>query len=114
MESESTTETSSMENGGASQVSEEMKKIHASFSQLRQDVMDLLSHAFGLGRGGAEVAKEEASNAVESLKERLSDLKERGSEQVSAVEEQIGENPVRAVLVAFGVGFILAKLFSRK
>jgi len=97
-----------------SEVTDEMRNIHESFAQLRKDVMDLLSHAFGLGRTGADAAKEGAAEAVESLKERLSELKERGAEGVSVVEQRIEENPIRAVLMAFGIGFILAKVFSRK
>jgi len=94
--------------------SAELDGIKTSFTQLRQDVVELFSHAFGLGRGAAEGAKESASDAVENLKSRLADLRERGADQVSAVGKKIEENPMPAALIAFGVGFVVAKLLSRR
>lgn len=99
---------------GSEHMSEEMQNIHESFGQLRKDVMDLISHAFGLGRGGAEVAKDGAAHAVETLKERLAEMKDQGAESFSSLEHRIEEKPLQAALLAFGVGFILAKIFSRK
>jgi ElaB/YqjD/DUF883 family membrane-anchored ribosome-binding protein len=92
----------------------ELDGIKTSFSQLRNDVVELFSHAFGLGRSGIDTAKEGATDAVENLKSRLTDLRERGMDQVQTVRGKIEENPMPAALIAFGVGFVLAKLMSRK
>lgn len=96
------------------QLSSDIESIKSSFSSLRRDVMDLLSNAFGLGRTGAEYARGGASNAVEAMKSRLADLKERGADQVSAVEKKIEDNPIPAALIAFGVGFVIAKILTRR
>jgi len=92
----------------------ELESLKSSFGQLRGDVMDLLSHAFGVGREGAGAAKEGASEAMEALKDRMKDLKARGSDGVSAVEKKIEENPIPAALIAFGVGYVLAKFLTRR
>lgn len=93
-------------------VAAELDGIKDSFAQLKHDMVDLFSRAFGLGRTGADVAKGQASDAVENLKQRLSELKERGSDRVAVVGKKIEENPVPAALIAFGVGFLLAKLLG--
>lgn len=92
----------------------ELESLKGSFGQLRHDVMDLLGHAFGIGREGADAAKEGAAEAVDALKSRLKDLKSRGADSLSAVESKIEENPIPAALIAFGVGYVIAKLMTRR
>ena len=102
----------------ADEVYGEIDALKASFNELRGDVVDLISHAFGVGRGGAHVARgvarDTASDAIGQLKQKLSDLKSRGGEQVAAVERRIEDRPLPAVLVAMGIGFVVAMLFSRR
>jgi ElaB/YqjD/DUF883 family membrane-anchored ribosome-binding protein len=100
--------------GKSDEMTNEIDALKGSLTQLRGDVVDLVSHAFGIGRGGAASAKESAGDAIEQLKARLSDLRSRGGEQVAAVERQIEEKPMQAAMVAFGIGFIAAMLFSRR
>jgi len=95
-------------------MSGEVESLKSSFGQLRHDVMDLLGHAFGIGREGAGAAKEGAAEAVDALKSRLTDLKTRGADGVSAVERKIEENPLPAALIAFGVGYVIAKIMTRR
>ncbi len=98
----------------SARVSEDMESVKQSFSQLRTDVMDLLSNAFGLGKSGAEFAKDGAESAVETLKTKLSDMKHKGAEGMESVEKKIGDNPLPAALIAFGVGFLVAKILTRR
>ena len=95
-------------------MTEDIESIKTGFAQLRRDVMDLLGSALGLGRHGAEAARDNAAGAVDALKSRLADLKDRGADGVSAVEKKIEDNPLPAALIAFGVGFVLAKFLSRR
>jgi ElaB/YqjD/DUF883 family membrane-anchored ribosome-binding protein len=95
-------------------LSSELETVKEGFAQLRQDVVDLFSQAFGLGRSSAYAAKQGATDAVESLKERLADLKDRGAERLEVVEKKIEDNPLPAALIAFGVGFVLAKILTRR
>lgn len=95
-------------------VTDDVESIKSSFSQLRHDVLELLGSAFGLGKSGAEYAKDSAGDAVEAMKLRLTDLKERGADRMHAVEKKIEENPLPAALIAFGVGFLIAKILTRR
>lgn len=113
MESTMDRSTKGVEKAGE-QMTEDLDSIKSSFTALRRDVMDLLSNAFGLGKSGAEYAKGNAAEAVESMKSCLADLKDRGSDKVHAVEKQIEDNPLPAALIAFGVGFVIAKILTRR
>lgn len=93
---------------------DDMEHLRDSFQQLRSDVMDLLGAAFGAGKHGADAVKDRAAGAVDDLKHRLSDLKGRGADAMGTVEKRIEDHPMQSALVAFGVGFILAKLLTRR
>ena len=62
----------------ADEVHDEIEAIKTSFKELRGDVVDLISHAFGVGRGGAHAAQGTASEAVDQLKKKLVELKGLG------------------------------------
>lgn len=98
----------------ADEVYDEIDALKSSLKELRTDVVDLMSHAFGIGKGGAHVAKDTATDAVEHLKARLTDLRGRGGQGVAAVEKHISQKPMQSALTAFGVGFIAALLLSRR
>jgi ElaB/YqjD/DUF883 family membrane-anchored ribosome-binding protein len=95
-------------------LSEDLEQLKSSFGQLRSDVTDLLTRAMGFGRHGAYMARDGASAAVDVARSRLSDLKDRGYEGVQSVEQRIEENPLTSALIAFGVGFVLAKILTRR
>lgn len=93
---------------------EEIDAVKASLKELRTDVVDVVSHAFGIGRGGAHAAKDTATDAVDQLKSKLTDLRTRGTDSLSAIERRIEEKPMQAALVAFGLGFVAAIYLSRR
>jgi ElaB/YqjD/DUF883 family membrane-anchored ribosome-binding protein len=88
--------------------------LKKSLSQLRGDVTNLLSDAVDAGKVGAGVARNKAGEAVDGLKHRIGDLKDRGAKKAEDIEETIAEHPLAAALIAFGAGFLLAKMFSRR
>jgi ElaB/YqjD/DUF883 family membrane-anchored ribosome-binding protein len=96
----------------------DIESLKNSFSQLRSDLTNLVGNALGASKSGAGVVRERAAhvaaNAVDGLKNRFSDLKDKGAVGAEAVEEKIVENPIASALIAFGAGFILAKMLSRK
>lgn len=92
----------------------EVEAIKDGVAKLKADVVEIFSHAFGIGRTASDSAKGSAGDAVENLKSRLSDLKDRGADQYSSFESKIEENPLPAALIAFGVGFVVAKILSRR
>jgi ElaB/YqjD/DUF883 family membrane-anchored ribosome-binding protein len=88
-------------------VGAEMDGLRDDLHQLKADVVHLFSRAFGLGKAGVGAVGDNASETMEHLKERLSDLRKRGADKVS-------ENPLQSALIAFGIGFIMAKLLGRR
>jgi ElaB/YqjD/DUF883 family membrane-anchored ribosome-binding protein len=105
---------SSSKSDSSSDVSHEIEAIKDGLGQLRDDVVELFGHALGAGRSSASAAKDTATESIERVKQRFYDLKDRGADQVSEFEEMISEYPIRSALIAFGVGYLFAKLFSRR
>jgi len=107
-----------LKNDATNRVSENAENFHSAFDQLRHDVTDIISHAFGIGKSSASDAvgsvKDRANEAMDSVKDQISSLRDRGNDQVQAVGKKIEDNPIASTAIAFGVGFILAKLLSRK
>jgi len=95
-------------------MAEELESLKKGFDQLRADVIDLFTHAFGVGRSGAEMARESAADAIENLKCRFNALRSRGADSMANVEHKIEENPMTSAMIAFGVGFILARMMHRR
>jgi ElaB/YqjD/DUF883 family membrane-anchored ribosome-binding protein len=98
----------------ANRVNDDLENIKSSFNQLREDVAGLLGQAFGLGKHGAGAAREAGVDAMEALKDRLGDLKGQGMKRVETFERKIEDNPLPAALIAFGIGFVIAKVLSRR
>src|SRR5436309_7177140 len=93
---------------------DEVDCLKESFSNLRNDVAELFSHAFGFGKSGASVARDYGVDAMENVKARFNDFKARGTDQMHALEHKVQENPLTSAFVAFGVGFLLAKMMHHK
>jgi|SRR5208282_5108244 len=76
--------------------SSDLEALHDSFANLRDDVAKLVDNAVGAAKDGAGA------------------LKDRGADSYEQVGRKIGENPMLSTAIAFGVGFILAKMLSRR
>ena len=113
-----TTNARGLKDEATERLSEDYESLRDGMTQLRSDVVELISHAFGLGKSSASSlgssVKDRASDAMECLKDEISQMRKRGGEQVEAVGKRIEDHPIASTAIAFGVGFILAKLVSRK
>jgi ElaB/YqjD/DUF883 family membrane-anchored ribosome-binding protein len=83
-------------------------------SHMTDDVVDLFTHAFGFGRSSAFMARDSANDAMENLKHKLADLKSRSSDSLGELERKVEQNPISSALIAFGVGFVVAKMFHHR
>ncbi|MGA2233114.1 MAG: hypothetical protein ABSH22_19605 [Tepidisphaeraceae bacterium] len=96
----------------------DIESLKSSFTQLRGDLTSLVGSALGAGKSGAfvakDVAKDHAVAAVEGIKHKIGDLKEKGVHTAQDFETTLGEHPLTTALIAFGAGFIIARLLSRK
>src|SRR4051812_15598799 len=102
------------ESDSGTHMRDEMESLKEGFNKLRTDVADLFTHAFGFGRSGAGVARDYGADAMETVKGRFNDYKARGAEQMQAFEHKVEENPLTSAMIAFGVGFIVAKMLHHK
>jgi len=77
------------------------------------DIKDRVSHFVDDGKERAADLKEKAVD----LKDKAIDLKdqalERGSSLLDATTEAIKANPLKAVGIAFGVGYVAMRIFRR-
>lgn len=48
-----------------------------------------------------------------TARETAEEIGERVQEGLSDLQKQIGENPVPSALIAFGIGFLLGRVFTR-
>jgi ElaB/YqjD/DUF883 family membrane-anchored ribosome-binding protein len=95
-------------------VRDEMESLKQGLSKLRSDVAELFSHAFGFGRGGVDAARGYSNDAIEHIKDRFEDMRLRSAVQVHRFEEKVSKYPVRSAMIAFGVGFFLARLMHHR
>ena len=113
-----TSSASELKDEASQRMSDNAQNFTSAFDQLRHDVTDLISHAFGIGKSSASGAvgsvKDRANDAMDSVKDQISNLRDKSNDQVQAVGKKIEDNPLAATAIAFGVGFILAKILSRK
>jgi ElaB/YqjD/DUF883 family membrane-anchored ribosome-binding protein len=61
-----------------------------------------------------ESAKERAGEMYEQASEKMGDWRDRGVHQIHVVRATVRRNALTSTLIAFGLGFILARLFFRK
>jgi ElaB/YqjD/DUF883 family membrane-anchored ribosome-binding protein len=61
----------------------------------------------------ATIAGDGSENAVETVKQAYRDAKGAAQQNLGNIERQIREKPVQATLIAAGVGFLAAMLFTR-
>jgi len=60
--------------------------------------------------GQLTALQETAATAIEGAAQRLSDLKDKSIQTSKAMDQTIVKNPKSSVLIAFGVGYVLARL----
>lgn len=96
-----------------SRFSDDLEALRSSFTDLKTDLTKIIHDAVATGRESAHVVGGRASDAMSGVKDQASALKDKSSETLEALGDKIGENPVASTLVAFGVGFLIAKLLTR-
>ena len=96
----------------------EAPAVYATVTDLIAGATDRTSLAEGAGKSGAfvakDVAKDHAVAAVEGIKHKIGDLKDKGVHTAQDFESTLSEHPLTTALIAFGAGFIIARLLSRK
>lgn len=89
----------------------EMENLKAELAKLRADLSGV---AQALKSTGAAEAAELKASIKEALAHAYEEVRDKGKKSVEAVEHQVTEHPIIAILAAFGAGFLVAKLLDRK
>lgn len=97
-------------------LNDQMKQLRADFAALQSDVAELANLLRDIG---AERVEEAKGSAAEKLRERRAELERqlrtartRGKETIDELEETISGYPFGSLAVAFGVGFLIAKIMD--
>ena len=95
---------------------------------LREDLVKITQKIADLGRAEAEGVKENVAGRVrkeldkaeeakdrlvEDLRKEVNEVKEQGKKAVGTVEQQIREQPLISLLIAFVVGLLLGKILDK-
>jgi len=88
-------------------MSDHSEEFRQKAQALKQDVQDL-------GRLTKTVAQESYENLRHQVGDALEQGKERAQNWEKSLEEQIKNNPVKAVMIAAGVGLLLGALWKSR
>lgn len=96
----------------------DLSQLKADFERLSDGLANLKQHLVGLGVEGARGLQDAGLAQIDHLKRELDDLSQQlrrqGRDALGQVENSVRERPLTSLLVAFGVGMVLARLFGRR
>jgi len=95
---------------------DEIEQIKSDFDTLRKDVGDLTSLLRDLGEEHLDTARDSARDSLEEIRERArsraADIRGKGRAYRRNLDEAVEEHPERSLAIAFGVGFVTARLLG--
>jgi ElaB/YqjD/DUF883 family membrane-anchored ribosome-binding protein len=105
----------------ASEAAEELRpdlgQLKADFERLSESIGSLRSHLVGLGREGARSAQVAGLAQLDNMRREVDELaqqfRQQGRDTLGQVEQQVRDRPLTSLLMAFGIGMVLARLFGR-
>lgn len=96
----------------------ELDNLRSEMAKLRADFAGVAEALKGAGRAKAGEVKEDAAEFVEGAEEEIKRIlgivRAKGKKSVEAVEHKVADHPFIALLAAFGIGFVVAKIIDRK
>lgn len=97
-------------------LNDEIRQLRSDFSTLQNDVAELTSLLRDLGAERIDESRTAAAERIQAARDRLrrqaDKARSRGQETISDVEQAIGGHPLSSVTMAFGIGFLVAKLME--
>jgi ElaB/YqjD/DUF883 family membrane-anchored ribosome-binding protein len=91
--------------------------VEGEFGTVKDDLVKLRADIANLSAALKELTSETVHDQIDSLKSRIDrltgDAKIQGRQALDEVADRIEEHPLSSVLIAFGVGILLGKLFDR-
>lgn len=96
-----------------SKVNKTNKELQADLDQLKQEFGDLMSVIQNSAKDKSNLVEETLKNGQATVQETMSQAYELGTENMKTVESKVKQNPLASVLIAFGTGYILSKVFTK-
>ena len=93
---------------------QDIEHLKAELAKVRGDLKDVLSAAKDVSASSATTIKDKVGEKIDDMKEVLEAAKEKGGKVVEKAQTTIQERPLTSVLIAFGVGVLVAKLLSSR
>ena len=97
-------------------VQAEVKRLKDDLGKLRGDVSSLVDVLRELGIEKANATKESLTEEMqkrrEKVREAINKARTVGESQIDDIEENITSHPLSSLAMAFGIGFIIAKLLD--
>ena len=91
--------------------------VEGEFGAVKDDLAKLRADIANLSAALKDLTSDAVHEQIDSLKGRFdhltSDAKDRGRQALDDLADHIEERPVSSVLIAFGVGILLGRLFDR-
>ena len=81
---------------------------------LKEDLATLKKHMSELTASLKQDGVDEAGRISSKAKEKLGDLKDRGSQGLETVENKVREKPGQSIAVAFAAGFLASLLLRNR
>ena len=88
------------------QAGSDAEKLRADLDQIQKDVAALTDTLKKLGA-------ERGHEGMDAVRRAAAATEKQAKAAVQSVEDQVAERPLQSMLVAFGVGFLIGKLFDR-
>ncbi|RMG27615.1 MAG: DUF883 family protein [Gammaproteobacteria bacterium] len=95
---------------------QELERLKADIARLRADLgavsEALKATAAAQAEAARERAREKAEQARENLQQKVDEALSAGQQVAAQLDRKVADNPMTALLAAFGVGFVLAKMMD--
>ncbi|GIL39763.1 DUF883 family protein [Roseiterribacter gracilis] len=92
------------------QAKSEFDTVRDDLTKLSDDIANL---AASLKEGATDAAREQLAAARDRFERLTDEARTRGEEHLENLAATIEERPLTSVLIAFGVGIVLGRLFDR-
>ena len=98
-------------NGGdTDELARQIRQIQSDLAALAETLKSIGLDRFG---GMSEALNDAVEQASDAVHDSTAEARERGENLAADVKDAIMRNPLRAILVAFGVGYVFARLTRR-
>ena len=91
--------------------------VESEFDTLKDDLAKLRADVASLSATLRDVTSDTVHEQVDAIRGRINSLtdsaKVEGQQRLDELTERIEERPLTSVLIAFGVGILLGRLFDR-